>query len=246
MAPYLSAAGHDSEADTLEARAARSSGRYDPGARLNGGLCRDRPIPNEDVCWTTMVNPTERHLARAEEHRKLAEEHRRAARSLRDAEERACAGISGSDRDESLFDHREDILRVDPLVGGVARVLNEPWTEGVVVTFKPVPGMSVGWLQHVIDCHVARYAALGNVSPEAHHLLVPKGVRGTAAAVAEGFTVTVRAPDRRGAEELFQRADVLNAMVRQAIEEKSTDERPVKDVEPSPSVTPPPTPPPAP
>jgi hypothetical protein len=214
--PYLSAAGHEDEAASHEQQANLAQKKYSPYARPSGGMCRGRHQgPTEDVCWTSMVNPTERYLHHAEEHRRLAASHRAAAKTLRDAEARACAGISPTDRDESLFDHYEDILRVEPLHGDVSRYLKEPWTEGVVVTFKPVPGMTVAWLQHVVDCQLARNAVLGNVVPELEQcLLVPRGVRASVAQAPDGFTITVRAGDRTTAEDLFRRADALATAVR--------------------------------
>jgi hypothetical protein len=239
--PYMSVAGHETTAKHFDQTAQREETRYNPYARLNGGMCRGAPAPGEDVCWTSLVNPTEQYLKHAEEHRKLAAEHRAAAKTLRDAESRACAGIADEDRDESLFDHRDDILRIDPLRGGVGPYLKDPATEGVVVTFRPVPGMTVPWLQRVVDCQLARNAALGNDVPQLTHcLLVPKGVRATVSAVADGFAVTIRAGDKATAEELFRRADALAALVRAAA-------APVQ--EPPPETTPvetPAAPPPAP
>jgi len=239
--PYLSAAGHDDEAASHEEQARNAEKRYSPNARPSGGMCRGRPDPTEDVCWTSIVNPTERHRHHAEEHRRLAAEHRAAAKTLRDAEARACAGISPADRDESPFDHYEDILRVEPLHGGVSRYLHEPWTEGVVVTFKPVPGMTMAWLQHVVDCQLARNAVLGNNNPELEQcLLVPRGVRATVAEVPDGFAVTVRAGDRATAEDLFRRADLLSNAVRaRAAEPEPPASAPPAPEEPTPQPAPP-------
>jgi hypothetical protein len=210
MRPYLSVVGHENEAARLEQAALSKEKHYNPQARESGGMCRGRPGPTEDVCWSSFRNPTERFLLRAEETRRLAADHRMAARTLRDAEMHACAGIAEDDRLDSPFDHRDDILRVEPLHGGVSRYLNQPWTEGVVVTFRPVLGMSAPWLQHVVDCQIARHAALGNdLTLQPRCLLVPKGVRATVAAVPDGFAVTVLAGERETAEELFRRADAL-------------------------------------
>ena len=217
MKPYLSAAGHENAAATLDARAAAQERRYNENARLSGGMCRGRPASEsgEDVCWTSMVNPTEQYLRVAAEKRRLAADHRAAAKTLRDAETAACNGIAPDDRDQSPFDHYEDILRVEPLRGGVAPYLQDPWSEGVVVTFRDVPGMSVPWLQHVVDCQLARYAALGNEVPsEPTCLLVPKGVRATVSSAPDGFAVTVRAGTRETAQELFRRADLLSVPIR--------------------------------
>lgn len=212
--PYLSVAGHEAVAENLELVARGHQGRFNPYARANAGMCPQHPASDQDICWTAFVNPTERHVKRAEEQRRLAAEHRAAAQTLRDAESFSCAGIPPVDRDESLFDHHEDILRVEPLHGGVSRYINEPWTEGVVVTFRNVLGMSTPWLQHVVDCQVARNTALGNRVPERpQDLLVPKGIKASVGAVPDGFAVTVRAGGKEIADELLRRADALNMAV---------------------------------
>jgi hypothetical protein len=249
MRPYMSAAGHETTAATLEERARKQEGRFDPNARLNNGMCRGRPRSNngDDVCWTSLVNPTDQHLKHAAEHRRLAADHRAAAKTLRDAEMRACSGIADDDRDESPFNHKEDILRVEPLRGGVTRYLNEPWTEGVVVTFREVPGMTAEWLQHVVDCQLARNAALGNDVPqEPTCLLVPKGVRASVAAVPDGFAVTVRAGDNTTAEELFRRADALNVTTVRRNSEEAQPAAPAQPAQPAttqPATAPQPPPP---
>jgi hypothetical protein len=208
----LSTAEHETTAARLELRAVAEEERYEPLA----GVCRGRLQQGEGVCWTSLWNPTEQYLRHAEAHRREAEAHRGAARELREAEGRACAGLSATDRDLSPFDHYEDILRVDPLHGGVARYLEEPWTEGVVVTFRPIRGMSVASLQRIVDCQIARNNALGNdVSRLQHCLLVPRGVRASVAAAPAGFAVTIRADDRRTAEEIIRRADLLNTALMQ-------------------------------
>jgi hypothetical protein len=232
--PYMSAAKHEETAADYDERARVIEKGFNAGARESNGMCRGRPrtTGGDDAapCWTSNINPTEKYLAHAKEHHRLAAEHRAAARTLRDAEARTCTGLSESDRDESLFDHREDILRVEPLHGGVSRYLNAPWTEGVVVTFKPVPGMTAEWLQRVVDCHLARNAVLGNEVPQLPHcLLVPKGVRATASAVPDGFAITIVTNDKVAAEELFRRADVLNTPI------TTPDPDPTKPATPTPA-----------
>jgi hypothetical protein len=37
-----------------------------------------------------------------------------------------------------------------------------PRTEGAVISFRATPGLTAQWLQRVIDCHLARNAALGH------------------------------------------------------------------------------------
>ena len=66
-----------------------------------------------DTCWTSVSNPTAEHLREAEEHRRHAADHRASSVALRDAEARACVGITPDDRDMSPFEHVEDIATVD-------------------------------------------------------------------------------------------------------------------------------------
>jgi hypothetical protein len=210
-APAESVAAHETTAARLEASADTEELRYDAIPLQPTDRCRAA----EEVCWTSRVNPTRRHLAHAAEHRREAEAHRAAATALRTTETAACIGISAADRDESPFDHVDDIIRIEPLRGGVQRYFDAPQTEGVVVVFRSVPGMTAAGLQHLMDCHVARNAAVGNAPTRMRHcLLVPRGVSATVTTVADGFAVTIRAPDGDTAHELFVRADHLLAEVR--------------------------------
>lgn len=238
--PFLSVAGHEAVATNLEQVASGQQAKFNPYARTNAGICPQRPAYEQDICWTAFVNPTEKHLERAEVQRKLAAEHRAAAQALRDAESFSCAGIPPVDRDESIFDHHEDILSVEPLHGGVSRYLNEPWTEGVVVTFRNVLGMSQPWLQHVVDCQVARNSALGNDVPERpQDLLVPRGIKASVGAVQDGFQVTVRAGGKEVAQELLRRADALNMAVQiERAKPPATPEPPPSQTDPAPEPPP--------
>jgi hypothetical protein len=78
------------------------------------------------------------------------------------------------------------------------------------VTIRAVPGLTAEWLQRVVDCHVARNAALGHVVPEMPYCpLVPKGVHATVSSVHGGFAVAIRADDGEGAQEVLRRAEAL-------------------------------------
>jgi hypothetical protein len=207
--PPLSVAEHEITAADLEKAAQASEQKYDPDANL-ASLCHGSALharESGEVCWTSVTNPTEEFLKHAAAHRRLATAHRAAAQSLRDAESRACSGVAPDDRDESPFDHREDILRIEPLLSAFSTV---PWTEGVVVTFRAVPGMTTEWLQTLMDCQIARNAALGNDVPEMQHcLLVPRGVHAHVTKTREGFAVAIRAADEATANEILRRADGL-------------------------------------
>jgi hypothetical protein len=205
----MSVAQHEAMARNAEQGAALHQSQYNPDASVSETRCN----PRSTTCWTSTSNPTAAHLDEAARLRKEAADHRAASQALRDAEARACAGLSDDDRDISPFAHREDVASVEPLYANVtsgrgqyARML------GAVVTFRAVPGMSAQWLQRVVDCHLARNAALGHESPEMPYCpLVPKGVTATVAPTSTGFAVAVQSDDVNTANDVLRRARMLVA-----------------------------------
>lgn len=163
--------------------------------------------------WTTAKNPTPAHLERAAELRRAASRHRAAARTLREAEERACIGIPEKDRDESPFEHTEDIASIVPLMGTRLPEGGLPGTlQGAVVTFRAMPGMTAQWLQRLVNCHIARNVALGHDVPEMPACpLVPKGASATVAPTSDGFAVTIRGANDASAREIWRRASALRS-----------------------------------
>ena len=158
-------------------------------------------------CWTTRND----RLVRS--HRDAAAQHRAASAALRDAEATACAGIS-DDRDVSPFEHRDDIARVESLTeptsqgkaGSVSR------NAGATVAVRALPGLTSEWLQRIVDCHLARNAALGHVVPEMPDCpLVPRGVEARVRPAGNGFAVDIRADDPDSAREILDRARRLIA-----------------------------------
>jgi hypothetical protein len=123
----------------------------------------------------------------------------------------AGAGISDMDRDISPFDHREDITNVTPYVVTPTGTKNPvPSTRGAVVTFRAVQGMNAEWLQRIVDCHLARNAALGFEVPEMPYCpLAVKGARAKVASTGNGFAVTVESDDPVAAKEILRRAQAL-------------------------------------
>ena len=163
-----------------------------------------------DPCWTSETNPTTEHLEHAAQHRRAAADHRAASQALRDADNRACLGISEQQRDESPFDHRDDIASVDRLSSPPQGKGGMRHFEGATVVFRAVPGMTSQWLQRVLDCHLARNAALGHDVPEMPYCpLVPKGARATVTATSDGFAVAIRGDDEATAREILRRAEAL-------------------------------------
>ena len=180
-------------------------------------ICAKRRGVETGPCWSGYRNPTPYHLEEAKEARNRAAAHRAASQALRDAEARACAGIDPEDRDQSPFAHREDIAWVESVdrhnatMQGPARLHSVDQLVGAKITFRAVRGLTAEWLQRVVDCHIARNAALGHDVPEmAYCPLVPKGVKANVTSVAGGFAVEIVADDLEGAREVLRRARMLS------------------------------------
>lgn len=214
----MSQAAHEQQAAAHARQAEEHAAQYDPAARVAGERCRtavrgELTTQPGLVCWSSVENPTDVHRRQAEEHRRMAEAHRAASASLRAAEARACVGISPADRDESPFEHVEDIASVAPYQEDAGTPKSPRLrTAGAVVTFRAVPGMTAEWLQRVVDCHLARNAALGHQVPEMPACpLVPKGVSAKVKSTGNGFAVIVRSDDDATAREILARAERLAA-----------------------------------
>jgi hypothetical protein len=213
----MSAAQHKATAEREEEAAAGHAAQYDPKAGVTETRCRPggrTTIRNEsDLCWTSVVNPTDGHRLAAEEHRRRAADHRLGSAALREAEARACVGIAPADRDMSPFEHTDDIESVTPLklsAHEAPHKLPHEMLVGAVVVFRAVPGMTVEWLQRAIDCHMARNASLGHVVPEMPNCpLVPNGTTATVSSTGSGFAVAIQSSNPATAMEILARAQRL-------------------------------------
>jgi hypothetical protein len=193
-------AGHEALAAQQEKEAAELSMECDRSTPAAG-----------NVCWTSAVHPSAVALRRAAEYRRMAVEHRAAAASLRDAEQQACVGISERDRDMSPFAHREDIASAEPLsVPILSQKGSSRRLVGATIVFRAVPGMTAEWLQRVVDCHLARNAAVGWNMPEMSYCPVAvKGATASVASTGNGFAVSVRSDELAVASEIAKRATAL-------------------------------------
>ena len=215
----MSTAAHERQAGEHAAAGEQHASKYDPKAEGDRTSCTPagRPGANatavEGICWSSVENPTESHLYEARGHKRHAADHRAASAALRDAEARACTGIADADRDMSPFEHRSDIVSVAPLVLSEADSRAKTPAErllGATVKFRAVPGLSAEWLQRVVDCHLARNAALGHMVPELPDCpLVPAGVLARVSGAGDGFEVAIRAGHPTRARELLTRAQRL-------------------------------------
>jgi hypothetical protein len=206
----MSAERHEQAAAAMEAQASSQGAEYNPNARATQTECDNLVLT---PCWTSSKNPTSQHLADMQKFQRIAAEHRAAAQALRDAEGRACVGVSESDRDVSPFFHREDILRVE--LKPHAAPFVDTWgnklpTAGAVITLRAVPGLTVEWLQRIVDCHIARNTALGYDVPEMSYCpLAVKGATATVQSARGAFDVVVVASDTTAIDEIVRRARAL-------------------------------------
>lgn len=207
----LGAREHEEEALREELRAGREQERYDAGRTALLNECPFSATLHDVPCWTADRNPTAVHLQEAARHREHAAQHRAQSRALREAEARACSRLTGHDRDTSPFAHRDDVIAVGPLVqlrGEEAK----PKGVGAAVTFRAVPGLTVDRLQQLVDCHLARNAALG--FPRAQEpddpLDVP-GVRARVTQAGDALRVELRGGDPAACRQVLERARQLTA-----------------------------------
>ncbi len=212
----MSATEHEAAASQEQQASAGHGEQYDATASATEKSCSPARGGGA-VCWTSVANPTAEHAKEAEQHRALAAQHRAASEALRSAEASACAGIPEEDRDLSPFSHREDIRSVSPLkeenkVGRSVSYTNP----GVEVVFRAVPGMTAEWLQRVVDCHLARNAAIGHEAAGAEMGFCPltlRGVQASVRSVGDGFAVAIRSDDAAVAKEIQRRAEAFQPSV---------------------------------
>jgi hypothetical protein len=209
----MSEAQHEVMARREDKKADDHLAAYEPDASVQKQRCgaggAQKAGADIGGCYVWRVNPTAEALVQAKEHQKMAAQHRAGSQALRDAEGRACVGVFEEDRDNSPFDHAGDIASVVPLESRPA--IGTAKTEGAVVTFRSLNGITSEGLQRIVDCHLARNAALGNNVPEMPNCpLVPKDITARVSGNATGFAVTIRASDPRTAQEVLRRANTLS------------------------------------
>jgi hypothetical protein len=207
----MSVPEHEAAAAAAEAQGAEHAAQHDPSAIASQERCTAGR--GGRVCWTETTNPTEGHGKTAGEHRQLAAQHRAASQALQNAEAQGCAGLSDEDRDMSPFGHVADIRSVSELkadVTGRTGKIKTGSTAGATIVFGAVPGLTQEWLQRIVNCHLARNAAVGHDMAEMPYCpLVPRGAQATVRSVGDGFAVDVRADDAQSAAEIWQRAQQL-------------------------------------
>jgi hypothetical protein len=190
--------------------ARQEAAKYNPAARQDRGRCTGgsgREGAEIEVCWSSIVNPTEENLKKAQRYQKLAEAQRAASQKLREAEGGACANVSEFDRTMSPFSHPEDVEAVAPLQTSVPPVR----PEGALITFRATAGMTGPRLERLITCQLSRNACVDNNTPEmAYCPLVLKDVRASVTTTPAGlFAVAIRSDNPAIAQEVLKRAQAL-------------------------------------
>lgn len=141
----------------------------------------------------------------AERQRALAARHRAASDALRAAELRSCSGLPQRDIDENPFLHQEDLAGVESLPIAIA-----PPYEGAMVLFRAAPGLTAEHMQRVLDCQLARDAAIGHDSPElARDPLAPLDVKARAFTTPGGIGVAVWSIEPKSAQKVRDRIGAL-------------------------------------
>lgn len=201
----MSVPEHEAAATREDTKAEEHAAEHDPTQEAPRERCSG---VKGRVCWTDMVNPTDEHQRVARQHRDAAAKHRAAAQALKDTEAKACDGITEEDRDMSPFAHSDDVREVSALEeerpAGKSKTVRQV---GATVVFRAMPGLTAEWLQRIVDCHLARNAALGHDMPEmAYCPLVPRGVTAKVRSVGDGFAVEVRSDDPETAKQILARA----------------------------------------
>ena len=208
----MSTAQHETAAQQEESQGAEHASQYDPNAAKTEERCT---AGKSRVCWTATTNPTEEHRKADEEHKELAAQHRAASQALKDAEAQACSGLADEDRDDSPFDYKEDVRSVSELKGEIPNVGGKTKVErtvGATVVVNAVPGLTQEWLQRVVNCHLARNAAVGHDMKEMPNCpLVPRGAQATVRSTGDAFAVDIRSDNAEGGKEIWQRAQKLSA-----------------------------------
>lgn len=215
----LSAQEHNDEIERHEREARAHENRPPEHAETQGGApveCIDQPlagVPSSGgkpirimrPCFTTHANPAHDHEGHTQVHRRAAEEHRSQLSAMLRAERDACAGLGRDEVSHSPFYHREDIASVEPILeNGVVR--------GARVTFKPVKGLSVAWLEKSTGCHLARAAVMGfSTTFQSYCPLMLESVTAKAAATPAGLVVEIRAKKDDMAAAVLGRAQDLLA-----------------------------------
>lgn len=211
----LSADQHEQAAQQDRDSARAMADRYDGKAVRMTDLYPEKPATCDPSLrgscspfWTMTKNPTDRELSLAAAFQARARRHRRAAAALRDAEARACTLVSLADQDMSPLLRQRDIRGVEPIKSDGRGPVGAP--AGAAITFGAVADLTEQNLQRIVDCQLARNAALAwNQADNASCPLNVKGAKARVRTVGKHLTVEVTSTDAAAALEILARARAL-------------------------------------
>lgn len=188
-----------------------TSGNPEPVTPHDEHITLVAPRPPTAIAWAARIAPTPLQTTQLEALRDAARSHRIASPAVRAAEGTACAGLGDDDRDVTPFFYRDDVIDVQPLRGHDGALPGR--LEGAAVTFRRVEGLSPERMQRLVDCQIARDAALEYRVPEVGWC--PLAVAGTLARVAvseSGLEVRIVAANADAATETYVRAVALTPL----------------------------------
>lgn len=201
---------HTRQAEQAEERRVASLPHRDPISPA-GYQCGDVALSDQTTsggerlvqtvpCWNIQEESADHARLIAAREREYARASRAAAANLVAAELAACRGVSARDLRRSPFSYRRDISAVIPhRETGTLR--------GVRIVFKPVLGLTEGWMRRVIACHRARFERLGEPAsyfPEDPTLLA--GATATVEARGNHLEVVIVVDDETNAHVAVARA----------------------------------------
>ncbi len=86
----------------------------------------------------------------------------------------------------------------------------DPIERGVRVRFRHVDGLTADWLEHLVECHLARDETIGPNGPDTKEcLLAVRAPVRTSWRTAGDTLIEVRSDDDDGAAEIARRASLL-------------------------------------
>jgi hypothetical protein len=122
----------------------------------------------------------------------------------------ACHEVPEAESHLAVLLSADDVLRVDA-IGPRTHVddPNVPPGEGARIVVAAQPFVTSAWLQKVVDCHVARRAALGQAAGASRSPLDVAGAKIIVSAEPGTLAINIASTDRQAAREVLSRSLAL-------------------------------------
>jgi len=196
----MTAAEHDRAASAHLATAREEDAQYDPEDRP-GLPCLLAGMRGNGACESKRHKETAERREVAERERKQAADHNSAAAALREAEDRVCRGLSDRERDDGP-------LATDHLAYSAQPLIDYDYQAtvfGVVMAFGPEV-VDVDRLQSAVECHRARIASRGILTPTHDCPLDDSTLTALVVATPRGPLLQLRSEDPVVARRTWERA----------------------------------------